>query len=45
VPDAGLDLGGGDLVPGWLRRLGALGWRILAVLAMAVVLVSIAVRL
>ena len=45
MPDAGLDLGGGDLVPGWLRRLGALGWRILAVLAMAVVLVSIAVRL
>ena len=32
VPDAGLDLGGGDLVPGWLRRLAALGWRILAVL-------------
>jgi putative heme transporter len=45
VPDAGLDLGGGDLVPGWLRRLAALGWRILAVLAMAFVLVSIAVRL
>ena len=45
VPDAGLDLGGGDLVPGWLRRLAALGWRILAVLAMAVVLVSIAVKL
>ncbi|HET9084485.1 MAG TPA: AI-2E family transporter [Candidatus Limnocylindrales bacterium] len=38
-------MAGGDLVPGWLRRLGALGWRILAVLAMVVVLVSIAVRL
>jgi len=45
LPDAGLDLGGADLVPGWLRRLGALGWRILAVLAMAYVLVSIAVHL
>jgi putative heme transporter len=44
-PDSGLDLAGDDYVPGWLVRLAALGWRILAVLAMAFVLLSLAVRL
>ncbi len=42
---SGLDLAGGEFVPGWLIRLAALGWRILAVLAMAFVLLSLAVRL
>ena len=43
--DSPIDLAGGDMVPGWLRRLGALAWRILAVLAMGFLLVSIAVTL
>ena len=43
--DAAPDLRGGEFVPGWLVRLAALGWRILAVLGMAFVLVSLAVRL
>jgi predicted PurR-regulated permease PerM len=34
-----------DLVPGWLRRLAALGWRILAALALGLVLVGLAVLL
>jgi predicted PurR-regulated permease PerM len=34
-----------DLVPGWLRRLAAIGWRVLAVIAMALVLIQIALVL
>ena len=34
-----------DLVPGWLRRVAALGWRILAALALGLVLVATAVAL
>ena len=34
-----------DLVPGWLRRIAALGWRILAALALGLVLIGIAVLL
>ena len=33
------------LVPGWLRRLAAIGWRVLATLALGVVLVFAAVQL
>jgi predicted PurR-regulated permease PerM len=40
-----LDAGGGDLVPGWLRRLGAIGWRVLVIAVIGVVLVTVAVNL
>lgn len=40
-----LDVTGGDLVPGWLQRLAAVGWRVLVTIALAVVLVYIAVLL
>jgi putative heme transporter len=40
-----LDEAGGTLVPGWLRLLGAFGWRILVVVAIAVVIGTLAVRL
>lgn len=33
------------LVPGWLRRIAAIGWRVLAALALGLVLVAIAVAL
>ena len=39
--DAPLDLGGGALVPGWLQRLAALGWRVLVSVAMGIVLVTV----
>ena len=34
-----------ELVPGWLRRVAALGWRVLAALALGLVLVGLAVLL
>jgi predicted PurR-regulated permease PerM len=34
-----------DLVPGWLRRIAAIGWRVLAALALGLVLVAIALTL
>jgi putative heme transporter len=43
--DAPLDLGGGALVPGWLQRLAALGWRVLVSVAMGIVLVTAAAQL
>ncbi len=38
-------LRGSDLVPGWLRRLAAIGWRLLAAIALGVVLIWIALLL
>ncbi len=43
--DAPVDLGGGALVPGWLQRLAALGWRVLVSVAMGLVLATIAIQL
>jgi predicted PurR-regulated permease PerM len=40
-----IDTTGGDLVPGWLERLAAVGWRVLVTIALAVVLIYIAVLL
>ncbi len=37
--------GGSDLVPGWLRRLAAIGWRVLAAIALGAALIWIAVLL
>jgi predicted PurR-regulated permease PerM len=39
------DAAGADLVPGWLRRLGAIGWRVLVVAAILIVVVAVAVNL
>ena len=36
---------GTDLVPGWLQRLAAIGWRLLAAIVLALVLLEIAVVL
>src|SRR5262245_38319670 len=36
---------GSDLVPGWLIRLAAVGWRLLAAIALAFVLLQIVVTL
>jgi putative heme transporter len=36
---------GEDLVPGWLQRLAAVGWRLLAAIVLALVLLDIAVLL
>jgi putative heme transporter len=36
---------GSDLVPGWLIRLAAVGWRLLAALALGLVLLEIAITL
>ena len=40
-----VDDDGADLVPGWLRRLAAIGWRVLAALALGLVVVGLAVTL
>ena len=40
-----VDMDGADLVPGWLRRLAAIGWRVLAALALGLVVVGLAVTL
>ena len=40
-----IDETGDHLVPGWLQRLAAIGWRVLVTIALAVVLVYIAVLL
>jgi predicted PurR-regulated permease PerM len=37
-----VDRGGAELVPGWLRRLAALGWRALAGVALLVVFLAVA---
>src|SRR6478752_873101 len=37
--------GGDGLVPGWLERLAAIGWRLLATIALGLVLLWIAVLL
>ena len=39
------DEAGADLVPGWLTRLAAIGWRVLAALALGLVLIGLAVTL
>ena len=36
---------GSDLVPGWLVRLAAIGWRLLATILLALVLLAIALEL
>ncbi len=43
--DGGLDAAGGTLVPGWFRRLGAFGWRILVIVGIVVVVATLAVLL
>jgi putative heme transporter len=43
--EAPIDAAGDDLVPGWLQRLAAIGWRSLVTIALVVVLVYIAVLL
>jgi putative heme transporter len=43
--DGGLDAAGGALVPGWFRRLGAFGWRILVIVGIVIVIGTIAVGL
>jgi predicted PurR-regulated permease PerM len=44
-PEPTIDDSGDELVPGWLRRLAAIGWRVLVVLAVALVLAALAVKL
>jgi predicted PurR-regulated permease PerM len=44
VTDTPLDSGGGALVPGWLQRLAAFGWRVLVIVAMVLVVTSVAVQ-
>ncbi len=45
APDLGATSPSSDLVPGWLRRVAAIGWRVLAALALGLVLVGVAVAL
>ncbi len=45
MTDESIDATGDHLVPGWLQRLAAIGWRVLVTIALAVVLVYIAVLL
>src|SRR5262245_44362665 len=39
------DGAGGDLVPGWMRRLAAIGWSVLFTIALGVVVFRVAVVL
>src|SRR6187551_2741292 len=39
------DDAGDELVPGWLKRLAAIGWRVLAALALGLVLIRLAITL
>ena len=41
----GADVRSEELVPSWLRRLAAIGWRVLATIALAVIMVWLAVEL
>jgi predicted PurR-regulated permease PerM len=44
APDTPLDNSGGALVPGWLQRLAAIGWRVLVIVAMILVVTAVAVQ-
>jgi predicted PurR-regulated permease PerM len=39
------DAAGAELVPGWLRRLGAIGWRVLVIAAIGLVALTVVVNL